>query len=62
MANSKNIPTLTAYQQKFLVWQRDRRDALIAAINNSLNKAAKEDTLFTIIWQIEYLSVIFSEQ
>lgn len=25
MANSKNIPILTAYQQKFLAWQLDRR-------------------------------------
>lgn len=29
-----------------------RRDALIAAIDNSLNKAAEEEHLFTIAWQI----------
>lgn len=29
-----------------------RRDALIAAIDNSLNKAAEEEQLFTIAWQI----------
>ena len=29
-----------------------RRDALIAAIDSSLNKAAEEEHLFTIVWQI----------
>ena len=29
-----------------------RRDALIAAIDNSLNKAAEEEHLFTIAWQV----------
>jgi len=29
-----------------------RRDALIAAIDSSLDKAAEEEHLFTIAWQV----------